>query len=128
MDDLIRFALLAAAALALCALYLIAVRLSIGDGRVALDPSILGTVIILSVAALAGAALVAFAHRAAVGSLLSVAMGFVLMVGGSLLLGAIMPKVLEAAGPGAMAMLFPFFASAAAVPLGLMLRAVAALL
>jgi len=127
-DDLARFALMAAAALALTALWLIAVRLWFGDGPNAVDAALVGTIAILTLALLAGAGLVGLANRAGLASLLSIAAGLVLLSGGTALLALIVPQAFEAAGPGATAMLLPLLTSLAAIPLGLGLRAVAALI
>lgn len=127
VTDLVRFALLDAVALAVVALYLAGLRLWRGDGRALLDPAVVGSIAILTLFALAGAVLIALARGAGLAALLSVASGLVLMLGGTIVLAVIVPKAFEAAGPGAMAMLFPLLASVGAVPAGLVLRALLAL-
>lgn len=122
MTDFVRFVLLDAAALAVAALHLAAVRLGLGDGRHAMDAAGVGTVAILSLAALGGALLIAFAHSAWLASLVSFASGWVLVFGADLLLTGMMPKTFAAMGPAAMAYLFVILASIGAMPLGLLLR------
>lgn len=128
MTDLVCFALLDATALAAAALLRGSLRVWRGDGRESLDPAVVGSVALLTLAALAGAVLIALAHRAALACLLTIGSGLVLMAGGTVPLGLVMPKAFEAAGPAAMVMMFPLLASVAAIPLGLLLRALVALL
>lgn len=124
MDDLARFALLNSVALALAALWLAGVRLLHGDGRDASGPVVLGTQPILAIAALACSLLIAFAHRARLAVVLSLASGWVLIAGAGALFTLLVPKAYEAVGPGAMAYLWVIVASIGAVPLGLIIRLV----
>lgn len=123
-DDLIRFGLLDAAALALAALYLAVLRLRLGDAADAMDPAGVGTVAILIPAALAGGLLVAVSHSAGTAVLLCVGSGYLLTAGGAVLVGAILPRAHEAMGPAAMVFAFPALAGFGAVPVGLLLRLV----
>lgn len=122
MDDLARFAVLNLVALALAAVWLVGVRLLFGDGRDASHPVVLGTLPILALAALACSLLIAFAHRAWLAVVLSLASGWVLIAGAGALFNLLVPKAYEAVGPGAMAYLWVIVASIGAVPVGLMIR------
>lgn len=121
-EDLARFALLDAAALAIAAVHLAAVRLVVGDGRDAMDAAGVGTIAILSVAALAGSPLIALARDAGLACALSLVSGWILLLGVLALLTAIVPKAYEAMGPAAMAYLHVIFAAMGAIPVGLLLR------
>ncbi|MDW8443132.1 MAG: hypothetical protein RML45_01535 [Acetobacteraceae bacterium] len=123
VDDLARFALLDAAALGVAAILLAVVRLRFGDGRDAVDPAGVWTVLVLTLAALGGSVLIAFSHRAWLAVLLCLASGLVLVSGASALLTLLLPKTYAALGPAAMAFMLVLLGSIGAVPLGLLLRA-----
>lgn len=123
-EDVTRFALPDAGTLVLAAVHLAAVRLRLGDGRDATDPAGVGTIAILSFAALAGFLPIAFARQATLAPFLSLVSGRVLIIGVFGLLTPLVPQACEAMGPAAPACLHVIFASVAAIPSGLLLRLV----
>lgn len=122
MSEPVRFALLVGGALAVVGLYLLALRHRHGDGAALMGPAFLGTIAISGFAALGAAVLIAVSPRPGLAALLAALSGIVLMLGGGALLDAILPRAVEAAGPGAMAMMWPAALGLAAVPFGLVLR------
>lgn len=124
MDDLVRFALLDAAALALTALYLAAVRLLLGDRHKAITPAGVGTMSILTFAALLGAPLTAIAHSAGIGIALSLSSGLILVFGAIAVLDTILPNAFRAMQSLGFIFLFPILATIVALPFGLFMRLV----
>ncbi len=124
MDDLVRFALLDAAALVFTGLYLAAVRLVLGDGHKAVTPAGVGTIFILLLAAVLGAPLTAIAHTPGIGIALAISSGLVLVFGGVALLGTILPNAFRAMQSFALIFLFPILAAIGSLPFGLFMRLV----
>ncbi len=124
MDDLVRFALLDAAALALTALYLAAIRLFLGDGHRAITPAGVGTMSILNFAAFLGAPLIAMACSAGVGIVLSLSSGLILVFGAIAVLDTILPNAFRAMEPRGLIFVFPILATIVALPFGLFMRLV----
>lgn len=127
MADAIRFACLIASTLFLTGCILIISRIFYVD--FSKDPEIVTlSVIVLSIGALGTIVLVAVAAHLPLACVLTVASGVLLMFGGALLIETIVPQAATAAGPGAMALLFPLVLSVLGLPVGLVGHVVVRLL
>jgi len=126
--DLRRFAALVAAGLVFATAFALGGRAALGDTAEAAEAALTATALALTVLAAAGAVLVALAFRAPVACLCAAASGLALMLGAALPLVVLLPRGMEATGPGATALMLPAVAGFAAVPVGLVLRAVRAFL
>jgi|GEM_PF-3188635 len=125
--DLRRFAVRLGAGLGLAPVLAVSSRAAWGDTIEAAEAVLTAASLALAALAAAASALVALAARALVACLLAAALGVTLMLGATLPIVLVLPRGMEAIGPEAMALLLPALAGFAAVPAGLALKALFAL-